>query len=112
MLEGKEETLVYFQGRTHSVIHLPAEVLKLVNHLKSEGLTSKYPLDNLKWMTLQAWNNGVYYFRLLRYETAERWMSVSLGLLRCCSGLEDFETEMLRAYSDVLAKVNNTESLK
>jgi len=67
-----------------------------------------WPTVELQWLLTTAWNTGVYFYRMLNYTQAEKWMAQSLLILKHYGGTSDkanYEAVMIGAYSEVLAHV-------
>jgi hypothetical protein len=83
------------------------DISKLLSPLE-KGI---YPAQELQWVTLVAWNNGVHFYRMAQYDIAEKWMSMAISLLKYHTEKLDFESEIIASYSILLAKVKNSSSL-
>jgi hypothetical protein len=71
-------------------------------------MTYSLPTIEIKWLTTTAYNYGVYYWRLNRFVTAEKWMSLSISLMNYLVPQEksSFESEIMSSYSAVLKKLS------
>jgi tetratricopeptide (TPR) repeat protein len=72
------------------------------------NMTYSLPTIEIKWLTTTAYNYGVYYWRLNRFVTAEKWMSLSISLMNYLVPQEksSFESEIMSSYSAVLKKLS------
>ncbi len=59
------------------------------------------PLE-IQWFLVEAWNNGVYFYRLGQFEHSEKWMSIALTLSKKFLHKDMYEVEMMTGYSEVL----------
>ena len=67
-----------------------AEKLKLYEEAKEllAGLpSSAYPDRELQWLVTTCWNRGAHQAKFQRFEAAERYMRLALGLVEHCSSL-------------------------
>eukprot|EP00927_Polykrikos_kofoidii_P022311 TRINITY_DN20864_c0_g1_i1.p1 TRINITY_DN20864_c0_g1~~TRINITY_DN20864_c0_g1_i1.p1 ORF type:complete len:980 (+),score=166.64 TRINITY_DN20864_c0_g1_i1:80-3019(+) len=62
--------------------------------------------QELAWLVSTAWNNGVHFCCLQQYRWAEKWLSISLALLRFCPGSFP-EEEMRDSYAKCLQRVSD-----
>jgi len=89
--KDREESLPYFN-----------DITKLLEKIR----TKEYPQEELNWLIVRAFNNGVFYFKLLKFDLAEKWMSISISLLQYYDTISKLkiEKQILDAYSEVLGK--------
>jgi tetratricopeptide (TPR) repeat protein len=64
-------------------------------------------MTEVKWLLANSYNNGVYYWRLNRYEQAENWIGLAMKFMNCLSAPEKscFESEVMGSYTTVLVKL-------
>lgn len=87
----REESLPFFE-----------EISKILKGLPQQ----LFPQADLQWFIATAWNNGVYFLRLIDYPKAERWMGLSLNLSKFHEDAKQFESSLLPTYTDVLAQAS------
>ena len=62
-----------------------------------------------EWIAMEAWNIGVFHFRLHQFEKAERYMHTALSISRAC---DCFDEDMLSDLNDkynILLKYKDTD---
>lgn len=79
----------------------------LIHPKKFSGILSFFvhspPAGLISWSRLltTAWNNGVYKYRLMKFDEAEKWMGLAFKYLQHYPGKTDLESEMHASYSHV-----------
>eukprot|EP00761_Pharyngomonas_kirbyi_P005346 gb/GECH01005351.1/.p1 GENE.gb/GECH01005351.1/~~gb/GECH01005351.1/.p1 ORF type:complete len:887 (+),score=232.12 gb/GECH01005351.1/:1-2661(+) len=82
-----------------------------IDLLKSDDIyfdDDSLEMVRIKWMTTEAWNNGVYFLRLNRNEKAEKWMSMAVSASRLLKEDDTTRQEIIQSYSTALSKMETT----
>eukprot|EP01138_Halocafeteria_seosinensis_P003282 gb/GECG01003357.1/.p1 GENE.gb/GECG01003357.1/~~gb/GECG01003357.1/.p1 ORF type:complete len:196 (+),score=32.16 gb/GECG01003357.1/:1-588(+) len=72
----------------------------------SEDLQSK---QDSEWIATEAWNIGVFHFRLHQFEKAERYMHTALSLARASTCFEEDMLSELDEKYNILLKYKDTD---
>ncbi|KAL6078845.1 Testis-expressed protein 11 [Balamuthia mandrillaris] len=101
MLHSRDDSMTYY-----------AQALSLLSKVDATPSNDTIiPLEELRWLITTAWNNGAYKYKLLKFEEAERWMSMAFKFLRYFPQKQDFEEEMMSSYLLVLGKTASSSEL-
>jgi len=90
---NRDESLPYFQDAL--------SLLKSVTPTASDApSTEMYPGVEVEWLVGEAWNSGVYYYRIGKGDAAEQWMGAAVKLSRYLPG--GGRLDIMAQYSKVL----------
>jgi len=81
------------------------EIFKIIQGLENNS----FPIIELQWFLISAWNNGVYFYRMMNFKDAEKWMGIAINLLRRYPKKEDYESEMMSSYAEILSKTTSSK---
>lgn len=91
--ETKEGALKYFE--------IALENLKKQNSLNFDS----FQLQRAKWFAIEAWNNAVYYYKLIQYEKSERWVSVAISFCKFLPDNDGLKSEIFGMYSKIIERI-------
>ncbi|XP_046583412.1 testis-expressed protein 11-like [Haliotis rubra] len=88
---SKQETYNYFK-----------ETIDVIDK-KAKG---HYPELEIVWLMTRAWNCGIQFYSSTEYDEAERWCSMSMGLLKYLTTMRpNYEDQMNSVYGEILDRI-------
>ncbi|XP_064629200.1 testis-expressed protein 11-like isoform X2 [Lineus longissimus] len=79
-----------------------------VQDLISNKARQEYPEMEVLWLMTKAWNCGIHLYSAGKFTDAERWCSLSMGLLKHLTSMKlGYETQMTTVYAEVLARIDS-----
>ncbi|XP_049849416.1 uncharacterized protein LOC126318639 [Schistocerca gregaria] len=82
-----------------------SELLTLKEGTREEAGASEDVQRQVQWLVIEAYNNGVYYSRLGKYEVSAKWLATAISLLPYYVQKNEFEGTLLGAHEQVLKKL-------
>lgn len=64
----------------------------------------------IHWLVVESFNNGVYYWKLSKYDLSEKWMTMAISLIQYFIRKEEIEPKIVAAYSEVLGKMKESNN--
>ncbi|XP_046374290.2 testis-expressed protein 11-like isoform X1 [Haliotis rufescens] len=65
-----------------------------------------YPELEIVWLMTKAWNCGIHFYSSTDYDEAERWCSMSMGLLKYLTTMRpNYEDQMNSVYGEILERI-------
>nr|CAG4712057.1 unnamed protein product [Naegleria fowleri] len=83
------------------------EVLKLLNQLKPNEQFIQSEHNTFVWFCTESWNNGVYYYKLLKNDKAQEWMKLSVKLCCYLSPEEEVVKTITERYAIAFERLSN-----
>ncbi|KAG2383399.1 hypothetical protein C9374_004070 [Naegleria lovaniensis] len=83
------------------------EVLKLLNQIKPSEQFVQSEHNTFVWFCTESWNNGVYYYKLLKNDKAQEWMKLSVKLCCYLSAEEEVVKTITERYAIAFEKLSN-----
>ncbi|KAL0491562.1 Tex11 [Acrasis kona] len=80
------------------------QVIQMLNNMMQVN-ENVIPLDELKYITTDAWNNAVYFYKLMRFGKAEKWMVMSMSLSSFLPLDDDLRRNITNGYNSTLQKI-------
>ena len=65
-----------------------------------------FPPHHVKWFTSEAWNNGIYFYKLSQPEKAKPWLDVALCFSSHLPDQDELRLNIVTTYDVIMAKLN------
>lgn len=74
--------------------------------LKSNNIQACSKSD-IKFLIVESWNHGIYYFKCNKFVKSEEWMKISLSISNYLDNNDELRVEISNSYPLILSKIND-----